>query len=188
MYEDLTIEEKTSVDDARKPYVARVSWPWMMSAFEVKRTDPESGYHFGGVADGLLRQSKEGRKARAQFIKYAKEIQSRQHRTHVFLFYISGMRVRVFRWDRTGAVATRPIDLKTNYVDFLNCVFRLAKLSKAKRGYDTSTSPATANDVKILKAYKPDNKYLKAYRKFMLMNQPYYPIQKARTYLHGSTH
>jgi hypothetical protein len=176
MFKDLAAEEKTAVLESRKPYMARVSWPWMVTAFEVKRTDVEAGYHFS--TPGLIRTSKEGRKARAQFLKYAKEMQTRQHRTHVFMFYISGMHARIFRWDRTGTIVSKPIDLKTRPSDLLNCIFRLANLTREQQGYDATAELASTSDVMKLRAYKTDNRFLKEYRKFMLTSQSHFPIYK----------
>ena len=175
---DIEAQERTGIDPERMEHIARVSWPWMVTAFEVKRFDYEAGYHF--TTPGLKRTSKEGRKARAQFIKYAKEIQARQHRTHTFTFYISGMQARVFRWDRAGVIVSRPINLKTDYEEFLNCIFRLANLSREEQGYDSTATLACPSEVAKLKKYKTDNRFLRKYKKFMLNAQSHFPIYKVR--------
>ncbi|EKM56996.1 uncharacterized protein PHACADRAFT_119131 [Phanerochaete carnosa HHB-10118-sp] len=171
---------KVGKDD---PNIARCAWAWMSSLVEVKNSDENSAFHFLPSKDQageqkFLRDSDVGRKTRAQFIKYAIEGMLRQHRTHFYTFYFSGMYARVFRWDRVGCIASEPIDLEKNAKQFLNILYRLAT-STDDYGSDNTVQLASQKDISLVEAYDPEgNEYLQEYKDMMLKDRLYYPIYK----------
>ena len=127
----------------------------------------------------FLKNTQVGRAARAQHGKYATEIMLRQHRTHVFTFYISGCWVRVFYWDRNGCLASESINLNTDAaVLFQTFIYRLAKMDDTKLGYDNTVELATDEDINPLEEWNPSNKELQDHRDIILSNQELFPIYK----------
>ena len=78
------------------------------------------------------------------------------------------------------AVFSCSIDLSKGLQAFQNLVYRLARLSRAQKGYDMSAKVAKPPDVTMLEACSPENAYLKVYHQWTLENRGAYPIYKAR--------
>lgn len=174
------IEEKTDKSKssaARKEHIARCAYAWMVTAIEVKKYGADSGFGFE-PGEVLLCDGKDAIKARSQFATYAAEIMLRQHRTHVYMFYISGWRARAFRWDRNGAIVSHPIDLKTNCKQLLNLIYRLALADPEIQGFDTTVSHASRLEIEKLRSFTPTNTYLEGYKSLMLDNLIEYPMFK----------
>ena len=170
-----------SLAECRGPHLARCAYPWMITAIEVKTESIESG--FGFTPDEPLLLKLEGSEdARSKFATYAAEIMLRQHRTHLYMFYIAGSYARMFRWDRNGAIVSYPIDL-TEYSELkvlLNLMYRLIVATPENQGYDTTATLATKDDVAKLLSYETENVYLQQYHRLMVDNMGQYPIFKVR--------
>lgn len=166
-----------------EPNIARCAWAWMSSFVEVKNTAEAAGFHFGTRGEEgdflFLRDSEDGKIARAQIIKYATEAMLRQHRTHYYSVYIAGMSARVFRWDRVGCLVTEPIDLSKDYKTFLNILHRLAT-AEDNYGADSTVERTTAADILPIRLYTTDNQDLKDYREMILEDMSCYPIHKVK--------
>ncbi|GJE93764.1 hypothetical protein PsYK624_099250 [Phanerochaete sordida] len=168
------------------PDVARCAWAWMIIAIEVKCNDEDSGYGFnvaypdknGRVCIPLLRNTPEGRTARAQFLTYAAEQFQRQPRTHVYSLYISGPAARFFRFDRAGCLVSTPIDLHSQFDLFRNIVYRLLNLSPKDQGFDPTVKLASPASLRDLRACRPKHKaHLdKYYHDFLAQDESMYPI------------
>lgn len=169
---------RSEAAEARKEHIARCAYAWMITAFEVKKHGAEPGFGFK-PGEPLLRTTDKAVSARSQFATYAAEIMLRQHRTHVFTFYLSGWWARIFRWDRNGAIASHPIDLQTNGKQLLNLVYRLVAVNPSTQGFDITAERASEHDIERLQKYAPTNHYLKEYQDMMLSNAHEYPIFKA---------
>jgi hypothetical protein len=156
------------------PHAARAAWAWMLSAGEVKPNDTKAGFHF--KSNGFLKSGDIAVAARAQHGKYATEIMLRQHRTHLFTFYISGCWARVFFWDRNGCIASSAVNLNTSPELFQTFIFRLLKLTKIKQGFDNTARLATPEEIAPLREWNPDNKYLREYRDAILTSESLFPI------------
>lgn len=177
-------KKKLGVSDARKPFVARCAWGWMMVFVECKWPDDKNAA-FGFSDDREFLPSEwKAQLARAQVSKYASEIQGRQHRTHLISVYISGRRARLKRWDRAGCYVSEWIDLKTDYVKFANFVYRLGRLNSEQIGYDPTAVLATAADIKKIRDYKSPIRDLMEYRNHMLCSTYEFPIHKVSITLH----
>ncbi|EKM56998.1 uncharacterized protein PHACADRAFT_208163 [Phanerochaete carnosa HHB-10118-sp] len=164
--------------------IARCAWAWMSSFVEIKNEAEASGFHFSDTRDEngellFLRDSEDGKIARAQFIKYATEAMLRQHRTHYYSIYIAGMSARVFRWDRVGCLVTEPIDLRHDYNAFLDLLHCLATAND-DYGADQTVERATEADILPVRLYESDNVDLEEYRDMMLDDPEVYPIYKVK--------
>ncbi|GJE86569.1 hypothetical protein PsYK624_026490 [Phanerochaete sordida] len=165
-------------DDAN---VARCAWAWMSSFVEIQNPPEEPGFYFQekdqrGVPH-FIRRTRNGKIDRGQTVKHVEEAMMRQHRTHYYSIYISGMAARVFRWDRAGCVAAAPIDLQKDSVTFLNLLHRLAT-AEDSYGSDKTVERATDAEVMPLRLYEPPNEHLKKHRDKLLRNIERYPIYK----------
>lgn len=169
-------------DPARHQFLAKVSWAWMVIPVEVKRTSGKSGYYMepGPVDAPFLRDSEDGRLARAQHSRVIAEIQERQHRTHVFSIYIYRQYARLLRWDRNGVVITDVIDLVKDGIKLLNFVYRTMTMTRGQLGFDETANPADDIDVKSIEAFKAElqNPYLLECLEDILRNRDNYPIYK----------
>ena len=172
------INKKSIKYIARRPYIARAAWAWMVSVGEVKTAEKHAGYLF--ESGGLFNNSDEGKRARAQFAKYAAEIMTRQHRTHLFTFYISGTYARLFYWDRSGCVVTTPIDLVRDPRPFYLFIFRLVHGKPDIQGYDPSVVDASAAEIDAWRRYSTTNKYLQKYRDRALEDESKFPVYRVR--------
>lgn len=166
---------KSEAAELRKPYIAQCAYAWMVTAMEVKKQGAETGFSFK-PGETLLREAKGAMEARSQFATYAAEIMLRQHRTHLYMFYIAGWSVRVFCWDRNGAIVSQPIDLRTQFKVVLNMIYHLVMGDKSTQGFDTSATLASDADINKLRAYNPRNVYLQQYKDVMLNAMREYPI------------
>jgi hypothetical protein len=128
----------------------------------------------------LLRETDAGKKARVQQDVYALEMQNRQHRTHAFTLYIAGKSARIFRWDRAGCIVSTPINLISDPQHLLNCIYRLATGGRTAQGFDPTAQLVSKADIEKLRAYNPTNRYLQAYREYILHPDSlrHYPIHK----------
>ena len=169
--------KKSSASEERKPYIARCAYPWMITAIEVKTASAETGFGFT-ENEPLLRQVDKSVDVRSQFATYAAEIMLRQHRTHLYMFYIAGWRARVFRWDRNGAIVSEPIDLRKKLKTLLDLMYRLIVADSKDQGFDTTATLATEAEIAKLNSYHTTNVYLKQYKRLMLDNKGEYPIFK----------
>ncbi|EKM57055.1 uncharacterized protein PHACADRAFT_92447 [Phanerochaete carnosa HHB-10118-sp] len=165
----------------QNPNVARCAWGWMYSYVEVKINEADAGFHFSpsSAEEGeskLLRETEEGRNARASFIKYVTTAMLRQHRTHYYSFYIAGLWARAFRWDRVGCIVSEPIDLRTQSSVFLDILYRLAKSNAW--GLEDTVTLASADDIKQLQAFDSPEEHYTVHRDTILRFQISYPIYK----------
>jgi hypothetical protein len=179
----LSDNESNKVKGSRKGHAARVAWAWMTVGLEVKRDTDRSAFFFEDTeAKGLLRDTRLGREGQAQIATYATQLMLRQHRTSVFIIYILKDMVRLTRWDRTGCIVSSPIKFTQEPDKLLNFVYRLALMSDAKLGYDTTAVLATAEEVEKLQEarQKLRNSYARERAKDILdtKTQIIYPIYK----------
>ena len=174
----LTSSDKAGRLGARKTHVARCAWGWMMAFVECKETEGDSAFYFLHKSK-FLRNTEAGYNAQAQIAKYAAEIQIRQHRTHVWSFYFAGPWVRIQRWDRAGCIVSQALDLREDATDFINFLYRFARLDHEGLGYDNSAVLATPKEINMLKNYKSENGALEWFRDHMLTSEMTFPIYKA---------
>lgn len=172
---------KTAIDESRRPYRARVAWAWLECVGELKYDPKLSGYLFkegGNFPEGVLHQTKDGVDARAQITKYATEMMWRQHRTHVFTFYVLKSRARLMRWDRAGQLISEPIDLLENPRHFLDFFYRMAQAQPAQLGHDPTATLADDDQVKLFCEHRTSNVHAKDMLARAVSKVDAYPIYK----------
>lgn len=172
--------------EGRGPYAASCAWQWMISGMEVKRSGEPSGFWFPsgnvdeyeGPAPLLVEGDDKQTAARAQFFKYATEIMLRQHRSHLFAFYICGPWVRAFRFDRSGCIVSEPFHVVRSRRVLPNLLYRLFCASPAQQGFDDTIKRPTPKELQDLVAFNPNDPLLKHYKDWMLNERHLYPVYK----------
>ena len=91
------------------------------------------------------------RKVLGQLTAYATAILSAQYRTHLFMVFIVGEYARLIRWDRGGAVVTKPIRFneEPHLFDFL---MRYDIASHEDRGHDSTVSVPSKVEIEQAKS------------------------------------
>ena len=119
-------------------------------------------------------------KSRVQFIQFATELLSRQHRTHLFTIYIFKAKARLFRWDRAGVVVTKLVDLTKEPRWLVNFIARFAAMTDEQQGYDTTAQLATKAEVDLMRACSGLNATAKRLLEEATADESAYPIFKVR--------
>ncbi|KAI0312807.1 hypothetical protein OF83DRAFT_1269662 [Amylostereum chailletii] len=91
-------------------------------------------------------KNQECNKARGQMVAYAIAQFSAQHRVFAFSFVTVGRKVRVIRWDRSGAVVTEAVDWRSNPDTFAEFLWRFNFCDSAERGHDLTICAAPQSD------------------------------------------
>ncbi|EKM51324.1 uncharacterized protein PHACADRAFT_151998 [Phanerochaete carnosa HHB-10118-sp] len=178
-----TLKKSTANKDLHQS-LARTAWAYIVTPFEIK-TSLESAPFRLDVHHLEPSQTQEGRKARAQMTKYAAEIQLRQHRRFVFTVFICERIAWLFRWDRTGAIVSRPFDIFEKPELLLNFVYRVARASPATLGYDTSVEIMRSDDplLDAFNAYRErqaSDSWPRAFADDIWVNKTFYPLCKVQ--------
>jgi hypothetical protein len=84
---------------------------------------------------------------RGQLCSYAAAHAGSQFRVHTFTLSICGRSARFIRWDRSGATVTRSFDYIEQPHILAHFFWRYAHLNHSQRGYDTSVSQASPEDL-----------------------------------------
>lgn len=101
----------------------------------------------------LLATSKRGKITQSRLVEYASQAMLSQHRCFIFMVYIVRTKARLIRWDRAGAIVSKPIDLETKPLLLLNFFARLSSLSSEGRGRDPTVIPASPADIDAFLTY-----------------------------------
>ena len=177
-----SMEKDAQIRETSKDLVARCCYNRMAAALDLRHSDDECA--FGMEPDSpLLPDTLGAIESRTRFEHSVAQIMSHQHRTHVFMFYLEpGKYARVFRWDRSGAVATPPLSFETDLGDLWNIIYRLACADKATQGFDPTVSLATYPELRKLQEFhRPEDEDLYEYR-IMFWEYFYdHPMYKVRT-------
>ena len=123
-------------------------------------------FRFENVSD--ISQSNRG-----QLCSYTAAHAGSQFRVHTFTLSICGRSARFIRWDRSGATVTRSFNyIKEPHV-LAHFLWRYAHLNHSQRGYDTSVSPASPEDLQqiqhVEKRLRNENP---AHREFRIIMVP----------------
>ncbi|OBZ74007.1 hypothetical protein A0H81_06515 [Grifola frondosa] len=100
-----------------------------------------------------LLDNENAQKARGQLAYYARHILARQHRQFLFMIVITKDHARLLRWDRVGAVVSKPFAYIKSPEILGGFVWRYSVMTPAQRGFDPTATPATKDEVALLKAY-----------------------------------
>ncbi|OBZ74010.1 hypothetical protein A0H81_06510 [Grifola frondosa] len=136
----------------RLDYVASPSWAWVDMPIEIKHNVNTAPFSQKEREDWLPHND-EARKSRGQLADYAMQILAHQHRQFFFMIIFIRDHARLVRWDRVGAVVSKPF----NYVkspDILGrLVYQYANMTATQRGFDPTATLATAEEIEILRSY-----------------------------------
>jgi len=135
--------------------------------------DPEDPLHPKAGDFRFENDSDDARLVRGQLASYAAAHAGCQFRVHIFCVLVCGNYARFIRWDRDGAIVTG----RFNYIKqphFLAGFFwRYDHLDRRRRGYDTSVSSATPEDIQQIQHFesrlRDDNP---AHRDFRILTVP----------------
>ena len=99
---------------------------------------PEGVVH---LLDSILEPQAETRKdVRRQIISYGDLIFYMQHRTFTFMILVMGRRVRLIRWDRSGAIVTNSIDYYENPEPLCEFLWRISFVKNIALGIDPTAT------------------------------------------------
>jgi hypothetical protein len=110
---------------------------------------------------------------RGQLCSYTAAHAGSQFRVHTFTLSICGRSARFIRWDRSGATVTRSFDYIKQPDILARFFWRYSHLNHSQRGYDTSVSPASPEDLQqiqhVEKRLRDENP---AHREFRIIMVP----------------
>ena len=152
---DKELKKSTATAPGMKKHAARTAWAWITALIEVKTKKTDSPFEHG-TGRVTLNKSAAGMKTRAQMMKYAAELQQRQHRTFVYTACVVRNLVWLMRWDRAGVVVARAFDYIKQPEYFFRFIYRIAKASPEAQGYDTSATLVDKNSpyLRSFEAYR----------------------------------
>lgn len=137
---------------------AKTDFSKMELFVEVKRADASDP--FRDPVDPLQPQaddfrfendSDEAKLNRGQLASYAAAHSGSQFRVHTFTVFICGQFARFIRWDRSGATVTRRFDYIKQPHILAAFFWSYAHADRRQRGYDTSISSASPDDIQQIK-------------------------------------
>ena len=117
-----------------KPYWADQILPVEFKSDDVS-FDPFDDNQVNTSTDTITRK-----KVRGQIISYAELIYAVQQRVALFMLVVIGPNVRFIRWDRSGALVTRPLNYVENWKRFCNILWRIGQCSDADLGLDPTAT------------------------------------------------
>ncbi|GJE93731.1 hypothetical protein PsYK624_098920 [Phanerochaete sordida] len=166
------------------PPMARAELPWAHVALplDIAEADADTGFSFGGLGARLCLRGDAAAAARARHARWARALLAHQQRTHAFGVCVSRhggvARARVLRWDRAECVVSAPVDVAGE--QFRRFLYRFGGLGREEAGEDCTAELASEEEVAALRAYDPQNIYLKGYHQYMLENMEEFPIYKVQ--------
>lgn len=144
-------------------YAAHTSWNHIIVPIEVKTRHRPCTFELPDARlDGSIENGHdEGAIARSRMMEYIGKILLHQQRIFLFSIYMHGQNVYLIRWDRDGAVVSEPFDLLENPERLHLFLFRLEKMTPAQQGFDDTVKPATEEEIKRFREFKPTADYHK---------------------------
>jgi Fungal protein kinase len=109
--------------------------------------DPEDPLHPQANNFRFEKDSDDARLVRGQLASYAAAHMGSQFRVHAFSVLMCGTFARLIRWDRDGATVTRRFNYDSQPQILTDFFWRYTHLDRRQRGYDTSVSQASSDDV-----------------------------------------
>jgi hypothetical protein len=111
-----------------------------------------------------------------QLCSYAVAHAGLQFCVHAFTLFVCGRSARFIRWDRAGATVTRSFDYIKEPHILANFFWRYAHLNHSQRGYDTSVSPASPEDLQqiqhVEQCLRDENPAHREFRIIMVPDNP----------------
>ncbi|KAF4602944.1 hypothetical protein EYR38_003348 [Pleurotus pulmonarius] len=155
--QDLSLREESDVIDPDSP----TQLDETLAGGEVKNSEKEILSDDGAVFEI---DNHTAQQARGQLATYAVELCARQHRTHLFFFYIYYPYARLIRFDRAGALVSERFKFTLDCTPLIRFFSRFSKMTPAQRGYDPTVHVADELETKLarerLKEWAPDPKFV----------------------------
>lgn len=92
-----------------------------------------------------------------QIIAYANEACAKQHRVAYYSVSLRGIKARLIRWDRSGAIATEEFDLHKNPGFLCEFLWRFSKGTSFQRGFDDTVRRASDADEQVFRRVLQDH-------------------------------
>ncbi|KAI0806739.1 hypothetical protein C8Q74DRAFT_1442726 [Fomes fomentarius] len=125
-------------------------WEAMRALLEFKKTADGSvdSYNDKTKGDGA---SETRTDVRGQITSYVAHAFSHQHRTSVLLFLVTGRKMRVTRWDRSGTIFTESFNYIEHRDRLRDILWGFSLLGRDKQGLDDTATPLDKDDVDYVK-------------------------------------
>ncbi|KAI8970802.1 hypothetical protein BD414DRAFT_540688 [Trametes punicea] len=143
---DPSVKSKQKIDgglyrrqDAPEP-MSETRWSAIELSIECKTLDTQQDPLDETKSDTPEADSQLRRDVLGQIMCYAVLVFDEQWRTHHFTLLILGGKARIFRWDRSGVVATSKFDYIEEPWKLGRFLWRFARMTPAQRGHDTSVT------------------------------------------------
>ncbi|KAI0794648.1 hypothetical protein C8Q74DRAFT_588073 [Fomes fomentarius] len=134
---------------------------------EAKTGDPSSLPSSQNVPPSIIRNTRQGLKAFAQFNDYMQNTLTYQHRNFSYAIYIAKNMCRLLFLDRSGAYITTPFDWTVTTSSLHTFLWKLAHMSEAQMGYDATASLASSTECDMFKAMAYDASVPKEVREYV---------------------
>lgn len=146
-----------SLNEVRKSYMARTNFSKCCVPLEIKYRASTDGFRVstGKVKDLHLPNGAGSVETRGQLFEYCLKILRRQHRQFLFAVHIYRNMATLIATDRVSASATIPFDYVKEPLKLLTFFYRLAESEPSALGYDPTVTPATQDEIEILKSFLP---------------------------------
>lgn len=99
--------------------------------------------------DAKTPSSELAREDLGQIVAYATEALAKQHRVAYYSVSVRGIKARLMRWDRSGAIATEEFDLHKNSRFLCEFLWRYSKGTAYERGFDDTVTRASVADEQV---------------------------------------
>ena len=162
----------------------KILFAWSICLLEVKFTESQDPFGENDNGELTFPNSKDSVRTRMQIVGYINQIFLRQHREFAFIVLIFGEMARLIRWDRIGAIVSRPFNYVDDVTPLLNFIYRLSKTDRAGQGFDTTVQLATEEQIAELEKFKaatPQHSYEYKFAAEMLQDKLLYPINQVWT-------
>ncbi|KAI0794665.1 hypothetical protein C8Q74DRAFT_1366081 [Fomes fomentarius] len=123
---------------------------------EAKTGNPSCLPFSQNVPPSIIRNTREGLKAFAQFDDDMYSTLTYQHRIFSYAIYVAKNMCRLLFLDRSGAYITTPFDWTVTTSSLHTFLWKLAHMSAAQMGYDTTASLASSTECDMFKDMAED--------------------------------
>ena len=168
---DLCIYESADIDfdgnQGTVEYIDKTSWGFVVVPIAVISKKRISLFHPDAPSldtTATSRGETGDNEYKERMIEYITKIRYCQHRDYIFSIYVYGSRVRLIRWDCSGAIVCEPFNIKKEHEKLHRFLFRLGKMTRTQWGYDGSVWRATEEEAERFRSYQPQYANHKIYK------------------------
>ena len=122
----------------------------------ISDVDANAAHHFLRFHDPadkkIPTEVQQADRALGQHIAYVTEMFARQFRVFLFSLSMSGSRLRLLRWDRSGCIVSESFDIRQQPELLCEFLWRFSHASAIDRGYDVTTEIALPEEEKLFRS------------------------------------